>query len=493
LTLESSLVQGPYWTISGIEESAGRNPLRVEAAVAQLVDRLLPGIITTTRHARMYSVHAHAWSESQESGMGPEESADLLRRSEAVMAAIHYLHEEHRVQLSTAHGEDRVPLFLGDTTFDVLSASRRGTGISKAGFSGVYHGPCVRAGVLSDDDPPVPGPRADREALKQGLDGLLELARADEVPAADLRDAGHLCLCQVGTSQDGEWLRKVLVEEPEADWEADRFRSATCLLLIRCLDGNPTADPLGLFREATAFGPRRVDMEGDDLTRVECLWQAAALRNYSVTAWRKLWRWLTDRLNEEPMTAEELGSRFASSLEDVTVRQMLDGLPERIEGDVILPAEVGVIAEGWSPMVSIRTIGLGALRLDDLEDSTLKAFVGKEKKDLGPRWVRELLDDAADTRLRSIARDLAVMLVRRAKRVAHSKMYLTRRGRLYVPSRLRDRDGVLSVTGIEGDSPVALRTGSLAEILTELGYLQVDDDRRFSPTAMGKALLTDHG
>jgi hypothetical protein len=56
----NQLVEGPAWTGHELDESAGRYPLRVEAAVFNLVSTLLPGVITTTRQARMYALHALA-------------------------------------------------------------------------------------------------------------------------------------------------------------------------------------------------------------------------------------------------------------------------------------------------------------------------------------------------------------------------------------------------------------------------------------------------
>ncbi len=45
------LVEGPAWVASGLEESPGRYPLRVEPAAGRLVEKLLPGVITTTTGA----------------------------------------------------------------------------------------------------------------------------------------------------------------------------------------------------------------------------------------------------------------------------------------------------------------------------------------------------------------------------------------------------------------------------------------------------------
>src|SRR3954454_3325160 len=98
------LVDGPAWTRFGIQESAGRYPLRVESAVSNVVGRLLPGVITTTRHARMYTLHTLAWAAAHERGLEQGVAADFVRRCEVVIAGVHRFHEHHRVELSSAHG-----------------------------------------------------------------------------------------------------------------------------------------------------------------------------------------------------------------------------------------------------------------------------------------------------------------------------------------------------------------------------------------------------
>jgi hypothetical protein len=72
--------------------------------------------------------------------------------------------------------------------------------------------------------------------------------------------------------------------------------------------------------------------------------------------------------------------------------------------------------------------------------------------------------------------------------VALSKMYLTSSGRPYVPTRLRDRDGILSVRGEEGEGEVALRTGTLADVLAGLGVLTIDDGGAYLPSQLGEDL-----
>lgn len=469
------MVEGPAWTGFGLQESAGRYPLRVETAVSRIVDRLLPGVITTTRHARMYTLHALVWAEAEERGLDQAAGAELLRRCEAVTAAIHHVHETHRVALSSAHGEDRLHLFLHDDRFDVIAAAAKGTGISKAGFSGVYQGPCVRIGALSPDQPPRRGPRADLVALREGLGELIDLAERQTLSVGELQAAGHLCLCEAATAADGAWLRRILIEEVEPGRDDDRDRQLTCALLLDTLHDAPTSDPAGAFRERWAFGDPLGDPASDERTMVASLWRAAALRNYSVGAWRWLWRWLAGELNAEPMTAQQLGQRLPEELEDVTVAQLLNELPPRTHEQRMLPVEAEVAAAEWSPTNAVRQLAIGAGRLEDLDEPTRKAFVGADTNDLGPRWVAGMLEEWRDRPLSKLGEELAMILVRRAKRVALSKMYLTRDGKPFVPTRLRDRDGLLSVSGQEGAGDVALRTDSLADLLAGLGVLTVDD------------------
>ncbi|MGH2986088.1 MAG: hypothetical protein ACRDLO_05300, partial [Solirubrobacterales bacterium] len=165
------------------------------------------------------------------------------------------------------------------------------------------------------------------------------------------------------------------------------------------------------------------------------------LRNDSVLAWRTLWRWLAAQLRLQPMTVEELGQALAEALGDLSVRDLIDGLPERVNGSELLPAEAVIDEEELTPLNCLRLLALGAKRLEDLDEPTRKLFVGTDTSDLGPRWVAARLREWEESKIEGLARELAEILVRRAKRVALNKMRLVN-GRPWVPSRLRDRDGV---------------------------------------------------
>jgi hypothetical protein len=433
----------------------------------------------------MYSLQTLAWGAAHQRNLDLAKAAELVRRCEVVIAGIHYFHEEHRVRLSSAHGEGALDRFIADDRLDVATAAEL-NGLSAAGFSEVYQGPCVAIGALTADPHPRPGARADPSAIEAGIGELLPLADKPFVTVDELRSASRLCLCEAAEAQDGHWLRNVLVEEA-GDHPDDRRRQLTCTLLLEALHDAPAPDATAVFRDRWAFGVPEGDPETDDRAMVAALWRAAALRNFSVGAWRALWRWLAAELNAEPMTAQQLGDRLAEALDDLTVVELVEALPDRMDGLAILPAEAELAAAPATPMRWVRELALGAQRLHDLEGPTLAAFVGPDPTDLGPRWVAGLLNEARDRHVRDIARELAVILVRRAQRVALSKMYLTKDGRPFVPTRLRDRDGILSVRGEEGAGEVALRMDSLADVLAGLGYLEVRDDGAFVVSERGEA------
>jgi hypothetical protein len=478
-------VEGPAWTGKGLDESAGRYPLSVEGGVFRLVDLLLPGIITTTRHARMYSLHALMWAEADKRGLDRDRAAAFVRRSEVVIAAIHHLHHPHRALLRSAHGEERIERFLGETGLEVERASRPG-GMSAEGFADVYLSPVVKVGLLSADRPPRAGGRSDLDALRAGLGDLADLAERDTITVEELEDAAHLCLCSGADATDGELLCRVLFEDPEENRHEDRYRQLTCHMLLEAIGDEKVYDVDGLFRERWGFGPL-LSPDSPARAHVGRGWRAAILRNYSVGAWRALWRWLAARLAEEPTTIEGLGDRLIAELGNASVAELLDGLPERAEGEALLPAEAALDEEDWTPLGALRMLALGAKRLEDLDEETAALFVGTDHRDLGPRWVAARLDEAENHGLDVFARELVEILIRRAKRVALGKMRL-RDGKPWVPSRLRDRDGLLTAHGEEGAGDVSLRSGSLTEILVGLGALTRHEDGAISATPLGLEL-----
>lgn len=154
----------------------------------------------------MYCLHTLAWGTAHERGLDQAQAAELVRRCEVVIAGIHHFHEQHRVTLSSAHGEGALDRFLADDRLDV-AAGAEPNGLSAGGFADVYQGPCVAIGALTAEPYPRAGVRAELPTIRAGLAELLELAERPFLTAGQLRAAGHLCLCEAAGAHDGRWLR----------------------------------------------------------------------------------------------------------------------------------------------------------------------------------------------------------------------------------------------------------------------------------------------
>lgn len=474
-----------------MDEARGRFPLRVETAVSRLVDQLVPGVITTTRQARYYAIHVLGATAAAERGLEREEAYELLRRLEVVTAAIYRLHDPHRRVLTVAHGQERIDRFIRGDQLHVADGARLKTGMSQAGFRNVYTGVLVRLGLLVPGEPPRPTAAAADPAIAEGLDGLLEFADQDVLEVSVLRGASHLCLCQTAEAPDGAWLRHVMFGVTPAEGRAgqdDRHRQLTTKMLLGALSGGAHPRAEGAFRRAHGFGAPVVD-DTTETGLVAAAWRGAILRNYSVTAWREMWRWLALRLAEEPMSADELADRLARAAGDEPVRDFIEALPPRSgsAGELLAAEEDLRRDEDDEPRRHLRHLALGAMRLDDLGGRTLRAFIGDERHDLGPAWFRGELDRYAAGPLSELAGELAHTLVRRAKRVAYSKMEI-RDGRVWIPTRLHELGDKLWVEGEEGAGDVSLRQWALAEVLIGLGILDRDPEGLLVVTDLGEEM-----
>ena len=132
---------------------------------------------------------------------------------------------------------------------------------------------------------------------------------------------------------------------------------------------------------------------------------------------------------------------------------------------------------------------LGTLRLADLEGRALEAFAGDRRNDdLGPRWFQEHIQRSQNQPLRHFAAELAERLVSRARSVALSKMALRSDGKVWYPSRIREREGLIFRQSSEGSGDVSLRIDSLSELLAGMGVLD-HEDGRWLPSGEGERIL----
>jgi hypothetical protein len=489
----ATVIRGPAWSSKGLDEAGSRYPLRVERHLGRLVDGLLPGVITTTTHARAYALHTLVWAEAARRGLDDAQANALLRRCEVVFGGITLQHEEHSAWIPWPHGGDAIRRGI-EQAGQLEVAEIAGLYTPNAmGFGGVYVGSELRLGLLEIGRPPVPGPRANEPVLREALGEIIQLADEDTLALDTLHSLPHLCACGAPEHADGPWLRQLFVNPEPAEGleEADRPRRETARLLGRVLSRGVDVSTLDAFRIAVAFGDF---VQSDPVSAslpIAQAWRGAILRNYSVGAWRRLWAWVVELLGE-PASVASLAEQLAEALPDITVEQMIAELPAHREGGVLLPAEEDLRSAmpRPDPFTELRLLALGAMRLDDLDGRALVAFAGRgDDDDLGPRWFRAQLDARRSDHMRDFGRWLAEMMVLRAERVALSKMVFRPNGTFWIPSRIRERAGLISRLSREGWADIGLRIDTFSSVLAGCGVIERTADGVWRLTADGERLL----
>src|SRR5882762_831642 len=130
-------VAGAAWTAKADSpQDTGRQPLAVEAVIATHAAELIPGVITTTPHARYLSLHARVAVEAQRRGWSTasDQTAfrQLLRCAEVVLAAISVHHgaidpDDHQRGAGTRgpHGVNTVKRWwLDHTSLDIIDVAQ---------------------------------------------------------------------------------------------------------------------------------------------------------------------------------------------------------------------------------------------------------------------------------------------------------------------------------------------------------------------------------
>jgi hypothetical protein len=222
---------------------------------------------------------------------------------------------------------------------------------------------------------------------------------------------------------------------------------------------------------------------GAELADWALLWRGALLRNASVTAWRWLWWWLTDQLDQRPRSREDLAGALADALvagagTDGPVDDLLADLPAHREGEQLLDVESellypGGTAESTDPWVYLQVLALGARRLPELDGPARTAFL--EVGELPPTFMSTWLQEHGGVRLPQLARDLTNLLLLQSEKISQARIRWEG-GRLRIPTRLRQVGDVLDLAGAEGSAAPALRLERLRQLLEELGYLTLDGD-----------------
>ena len=487
-------LQGPAWTLKGLDVAAGRYPLSVERHVMRMADLLVPGVTTVTPLARYYALHALVAVEAESRRLSVEQTQDLLRRCEVVLAAVSYAHDHGETGMPRAHGVDALAGRLRDDEVDVAEASRPGKGgyvQNVWGFWNPYAASEVTLGILTRGRLPTPGAACDTDSVRAGLGQVLTLARDDRLLLNDLRGHPGLCVCAGGAAADGRWLARLLCE-PGSGSGPDSLaatRRATVRLLARVLQTHEIRDVTRDVRPVLAFGDFLTsDPITSDLDNAP-VWRGVVLRNYAVGAWRRLWSWLVAQV-DGLMPAQELADRFAEALPAVTVAAFVDDLPVTMTntGAPVAVEEQLRATEMPLPSRELAVLAANSRRVHELTGRVRDAFLGQRGVELGPEWMFSRLGEARPTGLRDFARRLVTDLLARGQRVALSKARRQADGTLWLPTRLHERGRLLYRTSQEGRGDVGLRLDQLTTVLAGAGVLRLVDGG-WRVTTAGRALI----
>lgn len=495
-TATTEFIEGPAWSKHGLDVVAGRFPLRVETHVSRMVSKLLPGVITVTPHARYFALHPLVYSEIRNRDLDYRaEGPEFMRRCEVVIGAVSSLHE-HAAEYGEVHGEDYIrPHLERNGSLDLAEMSRPNKYSQTLwGFSNAYYGSQLLIGALKVEsgEAPRPGDRFPEAPIRDAMGGLFDLVDRDEISLEELRSHKHLCFCSAAENADGELLRRTFVRpDPLEGFEAsDEARRATSRLIAAVVDRGVDASLHDAFVHGVAFGAFIHEDPVASSLPISEAWRGTILRSYSVGAWRRLWSWLVGRL-DEPLTADDLAVEAASVLPEQSVAAFLNELPGTAMGGELLPVEYEIRSTQFrpDPHAELSILAIGARRGQELEGSIARAFLGLDEP-LAPLWMNAQVEAAVASgrSLRDFASELVLRLIERAHRVALDKMRQLGDGRLWMPTRLRNREDILYRTSTEGWADVALRIDPYGRVLFESGVL-ARDAQSWSVTEEGRSLL----
>ncbi|WP_200210391.1 hypothetical protein [Micromonospora coerulea] len=468
----------------------------MEAVIGSHAAALVPGVITTTPHARYLALHARLAIEARKRGWTEKHDLDrfrdLVRRAEVVLGAVSVAHSadqpgEHRARSGDfgAHGVNTIGREVRET--NAADVGRLADAYSQVpgGYLQTYAGIEWLVGLTDGGRVPTPGPAAD-DLLLSALDEVVGLAgREQPLSRRDLNQLRHLCLCGIDDAPDGECVRRAYFVDRDGDQGSARIHRHSASLLVGALDGGEVSGSLDMAMDRwCCFTPGLPDLLGsDELQHHALTWRGALLRNWSVWAWRLIWAELVSPFAWRPGTREEAIEQFVAQLPDATVRQSLVGdLPPLVDAGNgrPLPAEHDLYhhprnANGWTLVDLLRLLAVGAGRLAHLDPVSREAFIGTLPDDLGPEYMARWLDRNNDRPLADAAADLAAHLFQRAESVSRQKLQWTRHG-LRLPTRLRRIGDRWRLEGEEGSGSVSLRLPTFTSVMHQLGVLAVAGD-----------------
>lgn len=502
------LVEGPGWSVQGLEQRSGRYPLQVEAPVLRVVELLVPGISTVTRYVRYYALYSALAAHAERHDLDNVACRRLLRRCEVVLAGVSLAHDDPEQWPGMAHGVDRVRLSFGDD-LDLgpvagMEDKERSYSPRAWGFWAQYGGPNTVLGTISADDGALrPGRHACPPVVRELFAPLIQAVEHDLLTIGRLQELVPLAM-QAADPPEVPWLRGLFTatragrHDPD-EWEPDdRRRRATFRMFGRAtmLHGAEAGQSWEeCVRSAVAFGDQ---VETDPVLRKldhVLGWRGLLLRNYSVSAWRRLWAGLVRSIGsadgEADRSHDELRTWLADEMPDASLRAFLGELPDTTAGGHPAPAERQVLEAGdrRDPLVNVKLLLLGGLRVKELTGEVGATFLGTQHDILNPLWVSQLIGDYIDRPMHDLAERLVDDMLAQSRRVALAKMRPDGSGRMKVFSRVHERGGRYYKTGDEGDGDIGTRLYQVADFARQLGLVALAEDGTATVTPLGLELL----
>jgi hypothetical protein len=504
----TAVIDGPAWSAPGLVTHDNRYPLKVETAVQRAVTLLLPGVSTASEFVRYYALYAALAAHAEDHGLDGEKCRELVRRSEVVLAGVSMLGEKASASSIGAHGVDGVRPWFGDE-LDVCGAvnignERHSYSSRKSGFWGSYGGPSQILGTVAVEDYAF---RAGRHAcparVRELFAPLFAAAKHDHLSWPELEG-----LRPVGPQStewpEIPWLLDLFtatrngVHEP-GQWQPDdQRRRATMRMLGRATVLNGTDTSLTwtkMVESAVVFSDALLDDPVLAAIGEAAAWRGALLRNYSVSAWRRLWAALVRTIGPADESADrsavELQAWLAEKMPNNTVRAFMAKLPPGMTGGHPASAEWTVLADGdiKDPLTNVKLLLLGSRREQDLEGEARTVFLGRQSEILNPLWMAGCVREFEDRPLRDLAVRLVNDMLAQARRVALDKIRPDPSGQLQVYSRIHERNGRYYKTRDEGDTTIGTRLDVLARIAAQLGLIEVADDQAATVTGLGSTVL----
>jgi hypothetical protein len=509
----------PSWTTGQFTRIAAQDDLGIESVGAELLGRLIPGLVQNTPNSGYYSFYPYliARFEDESDSVARSDFRDYYRRQEAAYALACTMHNHRHEGLGGVNGAiaaRRIANESGDM-IDLAAASAQYMASPLGGYGLFYqraleNARLTKIGARGYVDKPTELGRYVAEAFGAAFETTeyhRKWREADQVPRAVLEELGEVaCLCRVPGRSDQDALLDAFfgseLEEPVVeDARLRRVRSLSLFLAFH------QQRPSGVAASVDTW--RRVLMQGafPDGTRLRTpfephyeAWRAYQHRECSVVALGYLWCVFLDVLEDLGEASRDQVRRTLVGRCDWSVDGIQPGsdlrdaceaaLASLPSGDAVCERVSALQSRAGEPATTVPMAFVALLALvghcggQGEVFTTLMDAGGVDRWSLRTieHWIEQRHSLSAEAALGELIDDL----LHRHVRVALSKMSA---GDPRDPFCVAEDDGVLR--RLRPDEPfwTGARYGVVTHLLWTLGLLDVPvGDPR--PTPLGASMLS---